>query len=274
MIAVASTDARGGMPRMTLPRALRSELLRLTRSPLAAAHLACGVAGGVACGAYFSVASWDPALGTDAYAQFLGALMPLMSGISCGLAADEERGAGRLANLTAVPSRGRAALGMWLALALMGAGALAVALGTFGGILAASGRLSLGVAPLLRAWAGVTLGSLPLYALELSCALLLGRNAAIGAGAAGTLVAFLSVGGLAHGLMTGELTGTLGGPIGWVPLAWPARLGSLGVESLMDPSRASGPLLGIALASSALSLVAGAALVAWFSRFEDRRDDA
>ena len=156
---MASTDARGGMPRMTLPRALRSELLRLTRSPLAAAHLACGIAGGVACGAYFSVASWDPALGTDAYAQFLGALMPLMSGISCGLAADEERGAGRLANLTAVPSRGRAALGMWLALALMGAGALAVALGTFGGILAASGRLSLGVAPLLRTWAGLPWGA-------------------------------------------------------------------------------------------------------------------
>ena len=65
-------------PRMTLPRALRSEALRLARSPLAAVHLVCGLAAGLACGEYFSVARWDPALGADAYAQFLGALMPLM----------------------------------------------------------------------------------------------------------------------------------------------------------------------------------------------------
>ena len=48
-------------------------------------------------------------------------------------------------------------------------------------------------------------------------ALRLGRNAAIGAGAAGTLLAFFSVGGLAHGLMTGELTGALATPLNWVP---------------------------------------------------------
>ena len=95
-------------PRMTLPRALLSEALRLARSPLTAVHLVCGLAAGLACGEYFSVTRWDPALGADAYAQFLGSLMPLMSAIVCGLAVDEERAAGRLANLTAVPSRGRA----------------------------------------------------------------------------------------------------------------------------------------------------------------------
>ncbi|MEQ3016573.1 hypothetical protein AAAX59_06800 [Collinsella sp. CLA-ER-H2] len=100
---------------MTLPRALLSEALRLARSPLTAAHLVCGTAG-LACGEYFSVTRWDPALGADAYAQFLGALMPLMSAIVCGLAVDEERAAGRLANLTAVPSRGRAVAAKLLAL--------------------------------------------------------------------------------------------------------------------------------------------------------------
>lgn len=119
-------------PRMTLPRALLSEALRLVRSPLTAVHLVCGLAAGLACGEYFSVTRWDPALGADAYAQFLGALMPLMSAIVCGLAVDEERAAGRLANLTAVPSRGRAVAAKLLALAALGAGALAVALGVFG----------------------------------------------------------------------------------------------------------------------------------------------
>lgn len=226
---MAMTRLSDPTPRMTLPRALLSEALRLARSPLSAVHLACGLAAGLACGEYFSVTRWDPALGADAYAQFLGALMPLMSAIVCGLAVDEER---------------------------------------------AAGRLPLGPAPLAAAWAGIVLGSLPLYALGLGVALRLGRNAAIGGGAAGTLLAFFSVGGLAHGLMTGELTGTLATPLGWVPLAWPARLGSLGVEAFIDAARAAGPLLTTALAGLALTLAAAAVLLAWFCRFEDGRADA
>ncbi len=261
-------------PRMTLARALRSEALRLARSPLVAVHLICGLAAGLACGEYFSVARWDPALGADAYAQFLGALIPLMSAIVCGLAVDEERAAGRLANLTAVPSRGRAVAAKWLALAALGAGALAVALGVFGAVLAAAGRLPLGPAPLAAAWALTVLGSLPLYALGLALALRLGRNASIGTGAAGTLLAFFSVGGLAHGLMTGELTGALATPLSWVPFAWPARLGSLGVEAFVDVAHTAGPLAATALAGAALSLAAVVVLLAWFRRFEDGRADA
>ena len=266
---MAMTRLSDPTPRMTLPRALLSEALRLARSPLTAAHLVCGLAAGLACGEYFSVTRWDPALGADAYAQFLGALMPLMSAIVCGLAVDEERAAGRLANLTAVPSRGRAVAAKLLALAALGAGALAV----FGAVLAAAGRLPLGPAPLAAAWAGIVLGSLPLYALGLGVALRLGRNAAIGAGAAGVLLAFFSVGGLAHGLMTGELTGALATPLSWVPLAWPARLGSLGVEAFIDAARAAGPLLTTALAGLVLALAAAAVLLAWFCRFEDGRAD-
>lgn len=141
---MAVTRLSDPTPRMTLPRALLSEAPRLARSPLAAVHLVCGLAAGLACGEYFSVTRWDPALGADAYAQFLGALMPLMSAIVCGLAVDEERAAGRLANLTAVPSRGRAVAAKLLALAALGAGALAVALGVFGAVLAVAGRLPLG----------------------------------------------------------------------------------------------------------------------------------
>ena len=269
---MAMTRLSDPTPRMTLPRALLSEALRLARSPLTAVHLVCGLAAGLACGEYFSVTRWDPALGADAYAQFLGALMPLMSAIVCGLTVDDERAAGRLANLTAVPSRGRAVAAKLLALAALGAGALAVALGVFGAVLAVAGRLPLGPAPLAAAWAGIVLGSLPLYALWLGVGL--GRNAAIGAGAAGMLLAFFSVGGLAHGLMTGELTGALATPLSWVPLAWPARLGSLGVEAFIDAARAAGPLLTTALAGLVLTLLADAVLLAWFCRFEDGRADA
>ena len=102
----------------------------------------------------------------------------------------------------------------------------------------------------------------------------IGDNAVIGAGAAGMLLAFFSVGGLAHGLMTGELTGALATPLSWVPLAWPARLGSLGVEAFIDAVRAAGPLLTTALAGLVLTLAADAVLFAWFCRFEDGRADA
>ncbi|VWM05131.1 ABC-2 family transporter protein [Collinsella sp. AK_207A] len=238
---MAMTRLSGPMPRMTLSRALLSEVLRLARSPLATVHLVCGLAAGLACGEYFSVTRWDPALGADAYAQFLGALMPLMSAIVCRLAVDEERAAGRLANLTAVPSRGRAVAAKLLALAALGAGALAVALGVFGAVLAVAGRLPLGPAPLAAAWAGIVLGSLPLYALGLGVALRLGRNAAIGAGAAGMLLAFFSVGGLAHGLMTGELTGALETPLSWVPLACPRAWGRSGWRPSSTPHARRGP---------------------------------
>lgn len=164
---MAVTRLSDPTPRMTLSRALLSEAPRLARSPLAVVHLVCGLAAGLACGEYFSITRWNPTLGADAYAQFLGALMPLMSAIVCGLAVDEERAAGRLANLTAVPSRGRAVAAKLLALAALGAGALAVALGVFGAVLAVAGRLPLGPAPLATAWAGIVLGSLPLYALGL-----------------------------------------------------------------------------------------------------------
>ena len=42
-------------PRMTLPRSLLSEALRLARSPLSAVHLACGLAAGLARGEHYGL---------------------------------------------------------------------------------------------------------------------------------------------------------------------------------------------------------------------------
>lgn len=261
---------------MTFPGALRSELMRRRRSPLIVLHLICGVAGGAACGAYFAVSVWDPALGADAFAQFLGALMPLMAAIVCGLATDEERTAGRLANLLAVPSRSRAVLAAWASLSLLGAFALLVAHATFSAILAASGRLTLGAGALALSWVGTVLGSLPLYAACLASALRFGRNVTIGMGAAGTLVAFFSVGGLAHGLMTGELTGALPSVLAWIPFAWPARLGSLGIEAAIVAGRDAGQMAAVHAAASGtagacalLTIVAAILLARWFRHFEE-----
>ncbi len=265
---------------MTLARTLRSELQRLARSPLLIAHIACGVAGGVACGAYFAVSRWDPTMGADAFAQFLGALMPLMSGIACGLALDEEQAAGRLANLTALPSRSLAILAKLATLLLMAALALCLAFSLFAAIIAAAGRLTLGLAPMTLACAGVLAGSIPLYVLALVLSLRFGRNAAIGVGAVGTLVAFFSVGGLAHGLMTGELTGAMPSILAFAPWSWAARLGSLGIEGFIAAGKGAAQAaavgsaaLGTATTCAVFSMAAAATLVVWFSRFEDRHSD-
>lgn len=276
MIAVT----RIGTPHMTFARTLRSELMRYSCSPLLIAHIACGVTGGVACGAYFAIAIWDPAMGADAFAQFLGALMPLMSGIACGLALDEEQAAGRLANLTALPSRSLAILAKLAALLLMAALALGLAFGIFAAIIAGAGRLTLGSAPLILACTGTLAGSIPLYVFALVLSLRFGRNATIGAGAAGTLVAFFSVGGLAHGLMTDELTGAMPSILAFVPWSWAARLGSLGIERFIAAGRGAAQAaavgsaaLGTAAACAVLSIAAAATLIVWFSRYEDRRSD-
>ncbi len=276
-------SARTTRARMTFRSALASTCLRLARSPLVPVHLACALAGSLACGAYFASSAWDPAFGADAYVQLLGALMPLMAGIVCGLAVDEERGAGRLANLLAVPSRGRAVCAAYAALLIAGAAALALAVAVFGLILAVAGRLTLGPGALVWAWAGTVLGSAPLYALELALSLRFGRNVAIGVGAAGMILAFFSVGGLAHGLMTGELTAAADmGAFGLVPFAWAARLGSLGIEAAIAAAGAQPRLLGqvlgtassIGAACAVLAVVAVAALSCWFTRFEKARSDA
>ena len=203
-------------------------------------------------------------------------MMPLMAGIVCGLAVDEERVAGELANLTGAPSRARAVLALYGALVLMGAATLALAFGLFAAILAAAGALAVGAGAIALSWAGCVLGSLPLYALSLALSLRFGRNVAIGAGAAGLALAFLSVGGLAHGLMTGELTGAHGaGALGALPFCWAARLGSLGIEGAIAASgtaeavavRAAGALTGTAAALA--SLACATALPIWFRHFEN-----
>lgn len=277
--ARARTGACAPM-RMTFPRALRSELQRLARSPLAVAHATCALAAGLACGAYFATAPWDARLGADAYVQFLGALMPLMAGISCGLSADEERRAGGLANLLGAPSRRTAVLAKLCSLWLLAAATLAAAVALFGCILAAVGRPSVPAASFAASVLGMSLGSVPLYALSLFFALRFGRNAAIGVGAAGMLLAFFSVGGLAHGLMTGALTGASStGLLGAVPFCWAARLGSLGVEAAVAAGTGSAEVVALAAArlvpaSAALAALSAAAIAAWFPRFEEGRSDA
>lgn len=265
----------GQTSRMSLWRAVLSERVRLRRSPLIALHLACGLIAGVACGAYFGVAPWDPRLGTDAFVQLIGALMPLMVAIVCGLDVDGEREASGLANLLAVPSRRIALAARVLVLWLLGFIAVAVALGSFSAVLGAFGRDGFSAGVYARAAVGMAAGSLVLYVVSVWLALALGRNAAIGVGAAGLACALFAVGGLAHGLVTGELTAASSGVLGYVPFAWAERLGSLLVELGMATGAGLRAVIWQLEATSVLVLavtaVGLAGLLFWVGFFEEGR---
>ena len=266
-------------PRATLPRALHAEVLRLRRSPLVPLHLACALAAGFACGAYFSCSPWDTALGTDAFMQLLGAMMPLMAGIVCGLDVDAEGEATGFSNLLAVPSRRIALSARLAALWLMGAVTIALAIGLFAGILFLAGRNPFEAGAWAGAVAGLAFGSAPLYLLAYAVALCWGRNVAIATGTVGLMLAFFSVGGLAHGLMTGELTAVGANALSYLPTSWPALLGSLPVElsiagssagTVQAASVASRLSVFCALCGGVSVLLAGVA-TAWVSRFEPAR---
>ena len=182
-------EAEPGRARVTFRRALRSEAVRMRRSPLVVLHVALAVALGALAGAYFAFSAWDSLLGTDAFFQLLGAGAPLLAGISCGLAADAEQRAGEGANVLGVSSRRgalAAKLAALLALCLMAA---AIAAALFCGALALAGRSLPDTAAVALATAGIALGSLCSYAILWCVALRFGRNASIGMGTLGFIAA-------------------------------------------------------------------------------------
>lgn len=272
------------MTNMTFMRALRSEGLRLRRSPLVPLHLILAVILGGCAGAYFSYSAWDSMLGTDAFFQLLGAGVPLLVGISCGLALDVEHEAGDYANLLGVASRRKALAAKGVALLLLLLFAALVAALLFCGILVASGRAVPSVAAVAAAVAGIVVGSVGLYVISLFVALRFGRNASIGVGALGLVVAMASMGGLANGLVTGTLSGSVGAGIAaFIPFTWPSRFASLSIElAIVETIPESGQItemlistfaqIGITCAVITIALAVLALVAA--NRFENKRHAA
>ena len=270
-------------PRMTLGRTLRAEVVRLRRSPLVPLHAVLAVALGLALGAYFGGAPWDPYLSCDAFFQLLGAGSPLLVGLSCGMAIDAEREAGDCANLLGVPSRRVALAAKGLTLLALGAVAAAVAALLFALVMQALGKPLPSAGALVQAVAGIAAGSVALYAVELAVALRFGRNAAIAVGALGLMVALMCLGGLANGLFTGTFSGAMAGDaLAVVPFSWPARLASLRIElavadvDAVANGAAQVPALlalfkTVAIACGAITAATVAAGLALANRFEGGR---
>lgn len=259
-------------PRLTFGRALRAETRRLRHSFLIPLHVTCSLVAGLACGAYFVFAAWDTTLGADAFVQVLGAMMPLMAGIICGLDADGEAEATGFFNLLALPSRGRVFAAKVVVLWALGCLALGLATGVFALILQLGGKQSLGAGTWVGAVLGLGCGSAPIYLILYVVALKWGRNPAIALGAVGLMLAFFSMGGLAHGLVTGKLTASRLNVFSFLPTSWPAVLGALPIELVVasnapgDMRDAVGNTLHQVGGLGALTLVVLAGLAGWWIR--------
>lgn len=268
------------MGKMTFAGALRSEAVRLRRSPLVPLHLALAAALGALAGWYFSYAAWDSLLGADAFFQLLGAGAPLLVGVSCGLAVDAEREAGEHANLLGVPSRRTALVAKCAVLLALELAAAVLAAALFFGVLSAAGCDVPPFPSCLAGALGIALGSVLLYAAFVWIALRFGRNASIGVGALGLVVALASLGGLANGLVTGTLSGSFGIDAAvFIPFAWPSRIASLVIElAIAEPLGLGAHVAALASALGRVVLACGVAtvaltalLLARVDRFEDKR---
>ena len=265
---------------VTFAHALRSEAVRLRRSPLVWLHAVLATVLGGLAGAYFAFAAWDSLMGCDAFFQLLGAGAPLLAGISCGLAADAEQRAGDGANLLGVSSR-RAALAAKLVVLLgLGLAAAALAGALFCSALMLAGRELPAASAVALAVVGIAAGSVCTYAIFLWLALKFGRNVAIGMGALGFVAAMALLGGLANGLVSGTLSGSAGVQIAaWVPFAWPSRLATLPLETSIAAGMGAGEQAHALLAAYAAvggacvlaTAAVGAAALALANRFEGRR---
>ncbi|WP_279020027.1 lantibiotic ABC transporter permease [Mobiluncus mulieris] len=268
-------------PRITFGRAVRAETRRLRHSFLLPLHLACALVAGGGGGAYFAFAAWNPTLGADAFVQLLGAMMPLMVGIIGGIDADLEGEVTRFSNLVAQASRWRVFAARVFTLWMLGALALGLAVGVFAGSLQLTGRQSLEATTWIGTWLGLSLGSVSLYLILYVAALKWGRNASIAVGAVGLMLAFFSMGGLAHGLVTGKLTASELNVFSVLPTSWPALLGALPIE-LAVAWHAAGDMASVVLATwQQATGICGFGLVIcyggaawWIRRFEPRQSDA
>lgn len=267
-------------PRATICRAIVSEAGRLRGSALIPIHAVCGLAAGIACGAYFAAAPYDPGFGTDAFFQILGAFMPLMVAIIVALNIETEREAGDMANLLGVPSRRLGLTAKIMVLWILGLLALVLAALAFRLPMALAGRAGTPVSALALAILGIAGGSLCLYLLAIALAMRFGRNLTIAVGVVGTGTAIGSLGGLLNGLYSHTLAGA--GPTGvsrWIPFTWPARFGSLGIEQALALTMPGGDGLRVSIGVTALdnlvpcldfTLALAVALMLWIGWFEDR----
>ncbi|WP_018750254.1 lantibiotic immunity ABC transporter MutG family permease subunit [Paenibacillus sanguinis] len=241
-------------------RTLKAEGLKLKRHPLLLVHLLSPLAAIVIFLGYYTYTPFSPESKVEAYLQVLAVALPLMIGIACAMAADQESAAGSCQQLLTLPSRLIPLVGKLSILLLLGGSSILLAATGFGiGYIYLLEQSPYTMLFYIQA-ALILFGSCCfLYGLHLLVSLRFGKAASIGLGVVGSLLAALLLTGL--------------GDLIWIylPFAWPARF----VTSWMQYREANaGELLDQLLCrQGVLSCISGTGgimilLGGWFRRWE------
>ncbi len=241
----------------TLIRCIRSDCYKFKHTSMLWIHILIPLVTAALFLVYYSVSPWKPDLKISGYFELIGASFPLVIGLVCSKAIEQEGQAGSFQTmLCGIKSRTLAYSSKLIVMLLMGILSIALAIGIFAvGFKTAPSLMYLKAAGLLIA------GSVFLYILHLFVSLKYGRGASIGLGIVESLVSFLALTGL--------------GDQAWyyIPCTWSARFADDMVYTWLNPAKGFGSLeiqkgLLIVLPASILAVVL---VILWFQNWEGRK---
>lgn len=207
--------------------------------------------------AYYSVSPWKPEAKISGYFELIGVSFPLIIGLVCSKAIEQEEQAGSFQTmLCGIKSRAAAYSSKLVVMGLMGILSITVAIGIFAvGFKTAPALMYLKAAGLLIA------GSLFLYILHMFVSLQYGRGASIGLGITESLISALALTGLGDKIWY------------YLPCTWSARFCDNLVYSWLYPAKT----YGYAQTQRGLMITIPATVIAfvlsllWFKYWEGRK---
>lgn len=242
----------------SLIRCMRSDFHKFRHNFMLLIHLLIPLGTAAAFLAYYSISPWKPTLKISGYLEMIGFAFPLIIGLVCSKAIEQEGQAGSFQTmLCGIKSRTITYSSKLIVMLLMGILSIALAIGMFAvGFKTAPSLVYLKAAGLLIA------GSVFLYILHLFVSLQYGRGASIGLGIVESLISALALTGLGDGKWY------------FIPCTWSARLCDYLVYIWEYPASAA---TGVSEISKWLIIAVPATIVAfvlsllWFNNWEGRK---
>ncbi|WP_223552776.1 lantibiotic immunity ABC transporter MutG family permease subunit [Lysinibacillus sphaericus] len=247
-------------------RLLRAELLKTKRTPFLLTHLIVPIIISGLFLAYYSYSPWNFAWKISGYFQALSCGFPIIIGLVCAMAAEQEANAGHFQGmLTATKIKIVAYLSKLILLLLFSFGAILLSFGIFSiGFIELLHEDTFGYQFYFIAGCILFVSFAFLYILHLFVSLHFGKGASIGLGIVGSLIVALLLTGLGDGIWS------------FIPYGWGGHFISLWEmkESGLDLSTVEIGLQEGIIASICGTLFALVLSCLWFWKWEGRKTES
>jgi len=251
---------------MVMLRLLRAELLKTKRTPFLLTHLIVPIIISGLFLAYYSYSPWNFAWKISGYFQALSCGFPIIIGLVCAMAAEQEANAGHFQGmLTATKIKIVAYLSKLILLLLFSFGAILLSFGIFSiGFIELLHEDTFGYQFYFIAGCILFVSFAFLYILHLFVSLHFGKGASIGLGIVGSLIVALLLTGLGDGIWS------------FIPYGWGGHFISLWEmkESGLDLSTVEIGLQEGIIASICGTLFVLVLSCLWFWKWEGRKTES